>query len=388
MSKPSAHPTQANLVVQYLEQERKRFDEQRRIVYMMVSSLGVVLLLYDLYNQFTISHSTQRTITILNDILFALTSLVFVFLGYTRRVRLEHLERSILVILAFQSFAFNSLAPYLFNYSVAKVFRETIADDVWLLVLVCALALHLLEKWRGVVMAAGFYLGSFAVTVSYLFWRVGNGDSSLISLTIQNYLAGGMILCFLYVLARYRNHVQRISLQYEMLEQIAFLDALTGLPNRRRMYDIIVQQLELARRYDTPFCVALLDIDHFKRINDTFGHLKGDAVLQQVAQVLRADFRSVDQLGRWGGEEFLLVLPQTGLEEAASAVERSRQAVEGQVRVEGQAVTLSCGVAQYLPGDEITAFLQRADDALYEAKKQGRNRVVSSEGIEPSYTKS
>jgi diguanylate cyclase (GGDEF)-like protein len=381
--KSSPHPSQANLVVAYLEQERKRFSEQRRIVYIIVGSIGVLLLLYDLYNQVVSDNSLQRTVNIINDALFAITVLVFVFLGYTRGVKLERLERSILVILAFQSFVFNSLAPYLFNHSIQKVFRETIADDVWLLVLVCAVALHLLERWRTFA-ATSFYLASFGVTMSYLFLRVADGDSNLMSLVIQNYLAGGMVLAFLYVLARYRDNAQRLSLQYEMLERVAFLDALTGLPNRRRMYDTIVQHLELARRYNTPFCVALLDIDHFKRINDTFGHLKGDEVLQKVAGVLRADFRSVDQLGRWGGEEFLLVLPQTNLKEGVAAVERSRQAVEVQVRLEGQSVTLSCGVAHYLPGDDITTFLQRSDDALYRAKKQGRNRVVSSEEKENS----
>jgi diguanylate cyclase len=369
----------ATPVVEYLAQEKKRFDSQRRVVYMVVGGIGTLLLLYDLYYQLGRELSPLRTAYIINDSLFALCTLVFIALAYTRRVRLELLERAIFVILALESFIFNSFAPYLFNFTLEELFRETVADDVWLLVLVCALALHLFQGWRSGVVAASFYLLSLGATFTYIFTRsLERSDPTLVSLMAQNYLAGAMVLCFLYVLARYRDNVQRLSLQYEMLEQIAFLDALTGLPNRRRMYDTAAQQLELTRRYDTPFCVALLDIDHFKRINDTFGHLKGDEILQQVAGVLRSDFRSVDQLGRWGGEEFLVVLPQTHLTEAVAAAERSRRAVETLVKVEGQSVTLSCGVAHHQPGDDITSFLQRADDALYEAKKQGRNKVVSS----------
>jgi diguanylate cyclase len=372
--------SQAGLVVEYLAKERTRFDEQRRVVYMLVGCLGVALLLYDLYNLVLSESSLVRTVYIVNDAVFIVCSLTFVFLAYTRRVRLGLLEQAIFVFLALESFVFNSLAPYVFNHSLQEVFRETIADDVWLLLLVCAMALHLFQGWRGVFIAAGLYLASLVVTSGYLVGQLGvNIGTNLASLVWQTYAAGGMVLCFLFVLARYRDHAQRITLQYEMLEQIAFLDALTGLPNRRRMYDVTQQQLELAQRYTTPFCIALLDIDHFKRINDTLGHIKGDEVLVQVAALLRAELRATDQLGRWGGEEFLLVLPQINLPEALAALERSRRTVESHVSVAGQSVTLSCGVTPYLPGDTATSIFQRADEALYEAKKRGRNQVVSSD---------
>jgi diguanylate cyclase len=372
--------SQAGLVVEYLAKERTRFDEQRRVVYMLVGCLGVALLFYDLYNLVLGESSLVRTVYIVNDAVFIVCSLTFVFLAYTRRVRLGLLEQAIFVFLALESFVFNSLAPYVFNHSLQEVFRETIADDVWLLLLVCAMALHLFQGWRGVFIAAGLYLASLTVTSGYLVGQLGvNMGTNLASLVWQTYAAGGMVLCFLFVLARYRDHAQRITLQYEMLEQIAFLDALTGLPNRRRMYDVTQQQLELAQRYNTPFCIALLDIDHFKRINDTLGHIKGDEVLVQVAALLRAELRATDQLGRWGGEEFLLVLPQINLPEALAALERSRRTVESHVSVAGQSVTLSCGVTPYLPGDTATSIFQRADEALYEAKRRGRNQVVSSE---------
>jgi diguanylate cyclase (GGDEF)-like protein len=373
MSSSHAHP---QVDVEYLTRERKRFDEQRRTVYLLVGVLGFLLLSYDLYTQ-VVSESSSRLAYIINDSLFALCSLVFIYLDYSRQIKLDVLERGFFIFLAFESFVFNSLAPFLFHYTLQEVFTETIADDVWLLLLVCVKALYLFRGRRGALLAAGFYLVSLGVTCSYLLTHWAP-DTNLISLSLQNYLAGAMVLGFLCLLTRYRDNVQRLSLQYEILEKVAFLDALTGLYNRRRIYEVMEQQLELSGRYGTPFCIALLDIDHFKRINDTFGHLKGDEILQQVATVLRSHLRNVDKLGRWGGEEFLLVLPQASLEEGIAAAERSRQTIEVQVSVEGRAVTLSCGVTQYLPDDEINVFLQRADDALYKAKEQGRNRVVSS----------
>jgi diguanylate cyclase len=383
--KPASSSSQAGLALEYLTKERVRFDEQRRVVYIVVGCLGILLLLYDLVGQIS-NTPLERTVYILNDSVFALCCAIYIWLAYTRRVSLNVLERSFFAVLALESFIFNSLAPYWFSYSLQEVFTETIADDVWLLVLVGAFALHLFAGWRGVLVAAGIYLASFAAIGLYVFLYTTNSGSSVASLVIENYVAAGMVLCFLSVLAKYRDNAQRISVQYEMLEKIAFLDALTSLPNRRRMYDVIQEQLELAHRYQTPFCIALLDIDHFKRINDTLGHIKGDEVLVQVAHLLRAEVRVTDQLGRWGGEEFLLVLSHISLAEALAALGRSRQVVETQIKLEDEdrAVTVSCGVTAYLPGDSATSLLQRADDALYEAKERGRNRVCSSEDNENS----
>jgi diguanylate cyclase (GGDEF)-like protein len=386
---PTRPPSQANLVVEYVGQERNRFAEQRRKVYITVGSIGMLLLLYDIYSQIA-QQLPHHNVYVINDTVFAVFSLVLMCLAYSRRTKIDTLERVAFVFLALESFVFNTLAPYLFDFPLQEVFTQTITDDVWLLVLVCALALHIFQRWWGLVVAVGFYVLSLAVTSSYIFLHLAGNDEvrlasltlqNLASLTLQNYAAGAMVLCFLYVLARYRDSVQSISLQYELLEKVAFLDALTGLPNRRRMYDVMQQQLELATRYGTPFCIALIDIDHFKRINDAFGHLKGDEVLKQVADVLRSDLRAADQLGRWGGEEFLLVLPQTTLKEALAAAERSRQAIELHMGLASQPITISCGVTCYLPTDVTTTLVGRADDALYHAKENGRNKVVSSEAV-------
>jgi diguanylate cyclase len=369
---------QSNVIVEYLTGERHRFDEQRRTVYLIVGGLGLLLLGYDFYKRLH-SSAVDHLLYLTNDAVFAFCTLVFMYLAYRRLVKLERLEYAVFILLALESFFFTSLGP-LFRYSSEKVFTETVGYDIWLLLLVCALALHLFKHWQGVTVAATCYGLSLAVTGSYL-WHQRGRSHELFALTLQIYLAGALVLCFLYVLARYRDSVQRLSSQYELLERIAFLDTLTDIPNRRRVQDATEEHLALSARYGAPFCVAILDIDHFKRVNDSFGHLKGDEVLRGVAGVLRNELRSNDLLGRWGGEEFLVLLPQTKAGEALAVAERSRQMVEQLVNIEGQNITISCGLTSYTPGDSLTSLMQRADDALYAAKKQGRNRVVSSEDI-------
>jgi diguanylate cyclase (GGDEF)-like protein len=364
-----------------LEHEREQFAEQRRLAYIVVGIIGTLLLIYDM-RVIAYTNHTQLGVYIINDMLFACAIACCVYLGYTRRLRIDLLERIVFWLLVAESFLFNALAPWFLQMSVERLLIETIADDVWLLVLVCTMAIQIFPQRRGLMWATGLYAISLASVGSYLVVRLQQGDNvALASVIGQAYVVGGMLLCLLYVLARYRDHVQRISLHTEMLEQLAYIDALTGLPNRRRMDMQAQAQIELARRYATPFCVALLDIDRFKHVNDTLGHLAGDLALMQVASVARSALRTTDLIGRWGGEEFLLLLPQTGLEEGHAAVERIRLAIEARAGDERLPITVSCGVTSYAGGDTTISLIQRADLALYRAKAGGRNQVASMAGF-------
>lgn len=163
--------------------------------------------------------------------------------------------------------------------------------------------------------------------------------------------------------------------QATRLERDANTDMLTGLPNRRFLQAQLDGEFERAVRYGRTFSVALLDLDHFKRVNDTFGHAVGDKTLQEVARLLTAQVRNLDTTGRWGGEEFLLLLPELPLRTAAEVAERFRQLVEGHPFAHGHPLTVSLGVAEYRAGEGLDELLNRADAALYDAKTQGRNRV-------------
>lgn len=165
----------------------------------------------------------------------------------------------------------------------------------------------------------------------------------------------------------------------EEAELLARMDVLTGIPNRRAFMQAAEQEVLRAQRYGSPLTVAVLDLDHFKTINDTYGHATGDHVLINRAGLLEASVREVDTVGRLGGEEFAILMPGTPLSEAIQAIERIRQAFEQHPISDGEQLirsTASFGVAEY-PGTDPTVdgLLAKADGALYLAKARGRNRV-------------
>ena len=160
----------------------------------------------------------------------------------------------------------------------------------------------------------------------------------------------------------------------------ARIDYLTGLLNRREFENQGQRLLSIAQRYQHDLTLIMGDIDHFKAVNDDLGHLVGDTVLQGIADALRAELREADLAGRWGGEEFVLVLPETGGEPARSLAERLRRAVAERELVSGRTITMSFGLAAAAPGDSLRSLQSRADRALYRAKQRGRNRMESDSG--------
>jgi diguanylate cyclase (GGDEF)-like protein len=183
---------------------------------------------------------------------------------------------------------------------------------------------------------------------------------------------------------RERLREQRRELQQALarIKELATHDELTGLLNRRRMQELLQEERERSLRASHPWCVALIDIDHFKQVNDLLGHAAGDEVLRGLAHSGRTQLRKSDVLARWGGEEFVLLLRDAELAPARAAVERWRQALAAQPLRAGEALVplrFSAGVARHLPGDTVEQTLARADEALYAAKSRGRDQVVVAE---------
>ena len=186
---------------------------------------------------------------------------------------------------------------------------------------------------------------------------------------------------------RVKTLVEQVQRQADELLHVSRTDALTGLDNRRYLEERLAEAFELARRLAEPFALLMVDIDKFKSVNDTHGHQAGDAVLQQLAEVLRGQAREIDRIGRYGGEEFMLLLPGTTLHAAHTLGERVRQAVAAHTfTYPGGTLrrTLSVGVAAW-PHPRLAtpdALVKAADDALYVAKESGRDRVVEYDSAE------
>jgi len=168
----------------------------------------------------------------------------------------------------------------------------------------------------------------------------------------------------------------------QVLKNLATTDALTGLDNRRRFFDALETELARVRRYsDVRACLLMADLDYFKKINDTYGHAVGDAMLKHIAGLLRSTARRTDFVGRIGGEEFAILLTETGMEQARHYAETLCETVrESPLEVDGKTVpvTMSIGLTSLKPEDATPeAAMHRADTALYEAKNTGRDRVVT-----------
>jgi diguanylate cyclase (GGDEF)-like protein len=170
-----------------------------------------------------------------------------------------------------------------------------------------------------------------------------------------------------------RTRAMRLAAEAQYL---AHTDSLTGLANRRRAITQLDKCIRRCQQGERPLGVISFDIDHFKRVNDTEGHQKGDDVLVRVAEIARDRARASDLVGRMGGEEFIWLLPDAGLEETSKAAERLRQMIELESCKGGlPRVTASVGYAMWRPGDDANALLGRVDSALYAAKAAGRNTV-------------
>jgi diguanylate cyclase (GGDEF)-like protein len=164
----------------------------------------------------------------------------------------------------------------------------------------------------------------------------------------------------------------------EEIYLLATTDSLTGIANRRQFSTLLAGEVDRAKRYGTPMSVAMYDFDYFKRVNDTFGHDVGDAVLQAVTSLVKEKIRVNDVVARWGGEEFMVLMPQSDIEAARNASEKLRLAIAGHHFDKVGTLTASFGVAAFEPQDDLNSLLKRVDDALYRAKAQGRNRVEIS----------
>ncbi|MCC5888740.1 MAG: diguanylate cyclase [Gammaproteobacteria bacterium] len=235
-------------------------------------------------------------------------------------------------------------------------------------------------------------LGAGAAFAFSYFTRPGMGDTVAANIAFTAFLlAMAMATVVGLELNGYRRALQRrndqLTLAFDRLREMAIRDELTGIHNRRFLMDVLQQQrAQHERRLEQVFTICFVDLDHFKRVNDVFGHSKGDLVLKRFAEIAQKSVREEDYVGRFGGEEFVLVLVGTPKNNAILVAERIRKQMNGlsiSDELPDFRITASFGISEHVRGEAVETTLARADAALYEAKRAGRNRVVLAEDPSP-----
>jgi diguanylate cyclase len=211
-----------------------------------------------------------------------------------------------------------------------------------------------------------------SISLPYL---VNHFDQPYGNFTVQLHMVCAVLIAALYFFASHRHRFQLAQFTVDELARLANTDELTKLANRRRMSEAIAYELVRFARYGHTFSIILIDIDHFKSVNDRFGHSVGDKTLVALAARVTDTLRDVDSFGRWGGEEFVVILPETRFDETLHKAAMLCAHVAARPLVGEHPVTVSCGVTSVVAGDTADTLLQRADVALYAAKRRGRNRA-------------
>lgn len=236
---------------------------------------------------------------------------------------------------------------------------------------------------RRMIVLALLALLAHAVMLHLLYLRAPGMNASA---ALAEFIVLAVVLPWFAVMGGYVNRLRsRISdshrdLQqaFERIGELAIRDELTGVYNRRYLMEALAREQSRAERLGTRFAVCLIDIDRFKSINDNHGHAAGDKVLKEFARLVPPELRSIDVHGRFGGEEFLIVLPGADMTGAQACAERVRAKTEAAAFPDVPRVTVTVGVAVYAGKEPVSALLARADKALYEGKNSGRNRVVAA----------
>ncbi len=339
------------------QDSRKRLALVLLVIGTLAGSLEVIIAL-----------ATHSNLSLIKWILgggLAVFNLCLIFLLLLNRIRLEFAEVG--AVVAFVASQLVNMVQFLLSH---RFYVDGFSGTaIWYTTIYPLCYLMLPHRWA-MRLSYGSYI--FAIVMSVVAAIVSipknefntGGINSVVQFLLGNLL--DLILLNLYAQYRYR---------FYKLQHLAYTDALTGLANRYTLEPLIREEIARARDKGQAVCLMMMDLDHFKRINDTYGHRTGDLVLQQVAQHINSHMRTTDTVGRFGGEEFLALCPASTLEEAALIASRVCKSVSETALGQNITITISIGVAEHQAFDTLESFLVRADEALYRAKALGRNRV-------------
>ncbi|MCA9838800.1 MAG: diguanylate cyclase [Trueperaceae bacterium] len=312
---------------------------------------------------------------VLSYLIIGMFGLMSLLAGW-KRLSLARLEQTLFGTIV-------SLSLLTLVYVLYREYPKPSSFDVLLSLLlwfpgVYVMIFFVFKAQRAVVLGSSLLLAFIALSLPHaLRTTIRQNVFDGITPFLQIYLSHVFIILALYGFAVFRAHALKQEQEAQAFRELASTDMLTGLSNRRHMTDLLELEFKRAERYDHPFSIILLDIDRFKFVNDVYGHDVGDEVLVDLAHLLQSSLRGSDLAARWGGEEFLVLLPETSNSNALIVAENLRKQVAMHLTYRGNHSSISSGVASYHPNDSLKSLVKRADDALYKAKAQGRNCVVN-----------
>lgn len=299
---------------------------------------------------------------------FALNTVMMLALVATAILLWRHVQRQELLLLCLYLFVALYIVALMTHYTLRMMpqrqepsLLECVAPwMLWLIVLDvgCFFTFRALTALRlSLIMAGIAVFGALSIV-----WHSLPIEMSAAHDILALSLANGLVVLFVYQMARAQEHSSQT-------------DFLTGLPNRLHGYSILSAELDRAGRYQRIFSVILFDLDNFKQVNDRFGHPAGDAILRDFTNFVQQHIRRSDLFARWGGEEFILIMPESDLASGRLKADYLRQQIKNRAFHQGIRITSSFGVTVYYPRDTTQSLLERADAALYRAKANGRNCV-------------
>lgn len=225
-----------------------------------------------------------------------------------------------------------------------------------------------LRLWQAIISATMTVV--IILSVTYFFFSLSDENFIMHCFWMSAAFSFGLLGAYLL-----EKSYKEVFATHEQLTQLAVTDKLTGLYNRTKLDELLTEELNRYKHFHHKFGLAIMDIDHFKKINDAYGHLVGDSILIEIGQFIAKEIRSTDKLIRWGGEEFMIIYVETDHEEVLELVEQLRLNIEQHLFSISTVITVSIGLTLCSDKDTIHSIIKRADDALYIAKKNGRNHT-------------
>jgi diguanylate cyclase (GGDEF)-like protein len=300
---------------------------------------------------------------------FSFITSIIMYIGLTfKKASPERVEKAIFIIYSVGL----SIEVFLNQFNIHIIFNQGL-DSKWLLELLFIIAFIIFPSKNALIFSLALLL--IHTMIPWLTHYFFNTPATSAYFTVGNTMSSFIILILIYCLSFYKIHLMLEKMHSESLHILAYQDALTGLVNRRKLYERIALEQEHLQQNNAIFSIILLDIDHFKMVNDVHGHNMGDQVLVHVARLLCQEVGLEHEVGRWGGEEFLIILANTPLEPAKVMAERLKQCLLEINCPPLERLTASFGVTQARPQDRSEELTARADQALYIAKQSGRNQV-------------